>query len=99
MIVPLAGPGKSSILAMSVKRKRALLASNPPRNSRPELIADDGQGAFLPARPIAWAGPVGPAVEVESGSAPRTESPTASARGREAAPRPEFTSRKDTSDR
>jgi len=34
-----------------------MLASNPSRNSRPELIADDGQGVFLPARPIAWPGP------------------------------------------
>jgi transposase InsO family protein len=37
---------------MPVKRKRAMLASNPSRNSRQELIADDGQGVFLPARPI-----------------------------------------------
>jgi hypothetical protein len=34
-----------------------MLASNPSRNSRPELIADDGQGVFLPARPITWPGP------------------------------------------
>jgi hypothetical protein len=35
-----------------------MLASNPLRNSRPELIADDGQGVLLlPARPIAWPGP------------------------------------------
>ena len=34
-----------------------MLASNPSRNSRPELIADDGQGARLPERPIAWPGP------------------------------------------
>jgi len=99
MIGPLAGEHKGINLAVSVKRKRALLASNPPRNSRPELIADDGQGAFLPARPIAWAGPVGPAVEAKGGSDPRTESVAAFARGREAAPRPEFTSGKDTSDR
>jgi hypothetical protein len=45
------------MLMMPVKRKRAMLASNPSRNSRPELIADDGQGVFLPARPIAWLGP------------------------------------------
>jgi len=99
MIFALAGCNKRFILAVSVKRKRALLASNPPRNSRPELIADDGQGAFLPARPIAWAGPVGPAVEANGGPDPRTGSSAAFARGREAAPRPEFTSRKDTSDR
>jgi hypothetical protein len=29
-----------------------MLASNPSRNSRPELIADDGQGMFFPACPI-----------------------------------------------
>jgi hypothetical protein len=45
------------MLMMPVKRKRAMLASNPSRNSRPELIADEGQGVFLPARPIAWPGP------------------------------------------
>jgi hypothetical protein len=37
-----------------------MLASNPSRNNRPELIVDDGQGVFLPSRPIAWAGPDGP---------------------------------------
>jgi hypothetical protein len=31
-----------------------MLASNPSRNSRPELIADDGQGMFFPACPIPW---------------------------------------------
>ena len=45
------------MLMMPVKRRRAMLASTPSRNSRPELIADDGQGVFLPARPIAWPGP------------------------------------------
>jgi hypothetical protein len=34
-----------------------MLASTPSRNSRPELIADDGKGVFFPARPIAWHGP------------------------------------------
>jgi hypothetical protein len=29
-----------------------MLASIPLRNSRPELIADDGQGMFFPACPI-----------------------------------------------
>jgi hypothetical protein len=43
-----------------------MLASNPSRNSRPELIADDGQGVFLPARPIAWPGP-----DREAGRRPR----------------------------
>jgi hypothetical protein len=46
-------------LMRSVKRRRAMLASNPLRNSRPELIANDGQDMFLsglsytlvPARP------------------------------------------------
>jgi hypothetical protein len=44
-------------LMMLVKRRRAMLASNPLRNSQPELIADDGQGAFFPARPIPWQRP------------------------------------------
>ena len=35
------------MLTLSVKRRRAMLASNPSRNSRPELIADDGQSTFL----------------------------------------------------
>lgn len=39
-------------LMMPVKRRRATLASDPLRNSRPELIADDGQGMFFPACPI-----------------------------------------------
>jgi len=34
-----------------------MLASTPSRNSRPELIADDGQGVLLLSRPRAWAGP------------------------------------------
>lgn len=34
-----------------------MLASNPLRNSRLELIADDGQGVLLLSRPIAWLGP------------------------------------------
>jgi hypothetical protein len=34
-----------------------MLASKPSRNSRPELIANDGQGMFFPACPIAWPGP------------------------------------------
>jgi hypothetical protein len=33
-----------------------MLASNPPRNSRPERIADDGKGVLLLSRPIAWIG-------------------------------------------
>ena len=44
----------SFMLILSVKRKRAMLASNPPRNSRPELIADDGQGMYFPVCPIPW---------------------------------------------
>jgi hypothetical protein len=36
-------------LMMPVKRRRATLASAPSRNSRPELIADDGQDMFFPA--------------------------------------------------
>jgi hypothetical protein len=31
-------------LVLPVKRRRAMLASTPSRNSRPELIANDGQG-------------------------------------------------------
>jgi hypothetical protein len=50
-------PSNSFILILPVKRKRALLASNPPRNSRPELIADDGQGMFFPVCPIPWQRP------------------------------------------
>jgi hypothetical protein len=34
-----------------------MLASNPPRNSRPRRIADDGQSVLLLGRPIAWLGP------------------------------------------
>ena len=48
--------GNGFRLVMPVKRRRAMLASNPSRNSRSELIADDGEGVFLPARPIAWPG-------------------------------------------
>jgi hypothetical protein len=32
-----------------------MLASTPSRNSRPELIADDGQGMFFPACPLTLA--------------------------------------------
>jgi hypothetical protein len=49
--------GNSFKRMMPVKRRRALLASNPLRNSRPELIADDGQDVYFPVRPIAWPGP------------------------------------------
>ena len=45
------------MLALSVKRMRAMLANNPLRNSRPELIADDGQSVLLLARSTAWLGP------------------------------------------
>jgi hypothetical protein len=33
-------------LMMPVKRRWALVATNPLRNSRPELIANDGKGVF-----------------------------------------------------
>jgi len=46
--------GQCFILGLLVKRRRAMLASNPLRNSQPELIADDGQGMFFPACPIPW---------------------------------------------
>src|ERR1700733_4900484 len=49
--------GNSFSLMMPVKRRRAMLASNPSRNSRPELIADDGQGMWFPACPIPWRRP------------------------------------------
>jgi hypothetical protein len=41
-------------MGVPVKQKRAMLASNPPRNSRPELIANDGQGMIFPACPKTW---------------------------------------------
>jgi hypothetical protein len=50
-------PGQSFNLMKLVKRRRATLASAPSRNSRPELIADDGQGVFFPACPIPWQRP------------------------------------------
>jgi len=50
-------PGNSFILILPVKRRRAMLASTPPRNSRPELIADDGQGMYFPVCPIPWQRP------------------------------------------
>jgi hypothetical protein len=43
-----------------------MLASNPSRNSRPELIADDGQVMFFPACPIPWQ-----RARPESGTRPR----------------------------
>jgi hypothetical protein len=45
------------MLALSVKQMRAMLANNPLRNSRPELIVDDGQSVLLLARSTAWLGP------------------------------------------
>ena len=41
-------------MGVPVKRRQATLASDLPRNNRPELIADDGQGMFFPACPIPW---------------------------------------------
>jgi len=49
--------GNSFMLTVSVKRKWAMLASTPLRNSRPELIGDDGQSVLLLARSTAWLGP------------------------------------------
>jgi len=57
MIDPSFRLGNSFMLAVSVKRKRAMLASTPLRNSRPELIGDDGQSVLLLARSTAWLGP------------------------------------------
>ena len=37
-------------LRVPVKRSGALVATNPARNSRPELIADDERSVILPAR-------------------------------------------------
>jgi hypothetical protein len=59
MIIRSRGLGNQIMLAVSVKRRGALLASNPSRNSRPELIADDEKGVILPARPFTWVGPTG----------------------------------------
>jgi hypothetical protein len=33
-------------LSVLVKRRRAMVATNPLRNSQPELIANDGQGVY-----------------------------------------------------
>jgi hypothetical protein len=41
------------ILTIPAKRRRAMLASNPLRNSRWEGTADDGKGVLLLSRPIA----------------------------------------------
>ena len=57
MINPSFRLGNSFMLAVSVKRKWAMLASTPLRNNRPELIADDGQSVLLLARSTAWLGP------------------------------------------
>ena len=57
MINPSFRLGNSFMLAVSVKRKRAMLASTPLRNSRPELIGDDRQNMLLLALSIAWLGP------------------------------------------
>jgi hypothetical protein len=57
MINPSFQLGNSFMLAVSVKRTRAMLASTPLRNSRPELIGDDGQSVLLLARSTAWLGP------------------------------------------
>jgi len=37
-------------LRVPVKRRGALVATNPSRNSRPELIADDEKSVILPVR-------------------------------------------------
>ncbi|HZZ15362.1 MAG TPA: hypothetical protein VFE08_05325 [Candidatus Sulfotelmatobacter sp.] len=49
--------GNSFKLTMPVKRRRAMLASNPLRNSRPELIATMGRAYKLPDVLTAWPGP------------------------------------------
>jgi len=40
-------------LRVPVKQSGALVATNPARNSRPELIADDEMNVILPARSAA----------------------------------------------
>src|SRR6266700_301400 len=57
MIVPSFRLRNSFMLALSVKQTRAMLASNPWRNSRPERIANDGQSVLLLVRSTAWLGP------------------------------------------
>jgi hypothetical protein len=37
-------------LRVPVERRGALVATNPSRNNRPELIADDEKSVILPAR-------------------------------------------------
>ncbi len=54
MIICFCLAGNRFNLVLPVKRRRAMLASTPSRNSQPELIADDGQGMFFPACPITW---------------------------------------------
>jgi hypothetical protein len=39
-------------VSLPVKRRRALVAINPLRNNRPELIANDEQSALLPSRSL-----------------------------------------------
>jgi hypothetical protein len=43
------------MLMKPVKRRRAMLASNPLRNSRPELIVDDERGVFSSGVPFSLA--------------------------------------------
>jgi hypothetical protein len=47
--------GNGFMLMKPVKRRRAMLASNPSRNSRPELIADDERGVFSSGAPFSLA--------------------------------------------
>ncbi len=68
--------GNGFKLNLPVKQKRALLASNPPRDSRPELIVDDEPGTIFPACPRPWQRPyreAGRAPGVSAGITHRTD--------------------------
>jgi hypothetical protein len=70
MIICFLGAVHSFILAVPVKRRRALLASNPIRGiAGAELIADDEKSVVLPTRSFAWAR--GPDRREEIGPRPR----------------------------
>jgi hypothetical protein len=63
-------------MGLLVKQKRAMLASNPLRNSRSELIANDGQGMFFPACPKPWHRPdreAGPGPGIKDGMTHRSD--------------------------
>ena len=57
MIIRGARERQDFMLREPVKRRRAMVATNPSRNSRSELIDNDGKGVPLPSRLIARPGP------------------------------------------